>query len=121
MKRLNDIEIFIRNCPNDRLLTWIETAIGSLGPPEDAGDAQVYPSLIGAVIVTPVEDGTFTGVWFNISHSPWLTDVDCARQATRELMCVVRCDPGQHFPEVHPASDVFLEVDGDVENLVSWG
>ena len=117
MKRQPEIEIFLHGCPMERLLTWIEMVIGPLGKPEEAGESIIYPGPIGPIIVTPVRDG-FASVWFNTSRSPWETDVDCARQAARELKCTVRCDPGQHFPEVHPLSDIFLEITGETERLI---
>jgi hypothetical protein len=81
----------------------------------------LYPSLLGIVIVTPnIQDGPFVGVEFNMPHIPWATAVDCGRQAARELGCVVRCEPGQYFPEVDPLSDAVLEIDGDTERIINW-
>lgn len=119
MERQKEIEIYIRGCPDRRLLAWIESRIGHLDQPESAGDARVYASRIGPVIVTAI-GGAFTGVWFNTANSPWATDIDCAREAARYLMCVVRCDPGRHFNDVPERSDTFLEIEGDVERLVDW-
>lgn len=118
MERQPNIEIFLHGCPMEQLLTWIEMIIGPLEKPEEAGDSTIYPGPIGPTIVTPVQDG-FVSVCFNTSLTPWETDVDCARQAARELKCTVRCDPGQHFPEVHPASDIFLEINGETERLIN--
>ena len=122
MERQPEIEVYLRDCPTERLVAWLRAVIGPLEDPVEAGAAIVYPSAIGAVVVTPcIEDGPFVGVWFNTNRSPWTTDVDCARQAARELVCTVRCDPGQHFPEVPRwVSDVFLEISGVVEKLVEW-
>jgi hypothetical protein len=115
------IEIYVRHCPKEQLIAWIESAIGPLGQSEHAGEAAVYPSLLGPVIITPgIEGGPFVSIWFNTSHSPWATDVDCGRQAAREMGCPVRCSPGQNFPEVHPASPVFLEIESGAERLVIW-
>ena len=122
MERQPDIDIYVRDCPIERLITWLESVVGPLASAEDAGAATVYPSRIGPVIVTPgIEDGPFVGVWFNSPNSPWATDVDCARQVAWELGCVVRCCPGEHFPEVPWwASDQFLEIVGGVEQIVTW-
>lgn len=122
MKRQPEIEVYLRDCPTERLVAWLRAVIGPLEDPVEAGAAIVYPSAIGAVVVTPcIEDGPFVGVWFNTNRSPWTTDVDCARQAARELVCTVRCDPGQHYPDVPGwVSDVFLEISGGVEKLVEW-
>jgi hypothetical protein len=121
LERQLEIAIFVRDCPNERLIAWIESAIGPLGEPEPAGEAVVYPSLLGPVILTAgIEGGLFVSIWFNTPQSPWATDVDCGRQAARELGCTVRCSPGENFPEVHPASPVFLEIECGAERLVVW-
>jgi hypothetical protein len=121
MKRQRDIEIYVRDCPPERLVAWLGRVVGPVGPAEEAGSALVYPSRVGAVVVRPdIEDGPFVGVWFNTPDSPWGSDVACARQAAQELGCTVRCDPGEHSSEVHWASDVFLEISGDEEKLITW-
>ena len=64
---------------------------------------------------------------YRTQENPYAQAVAAARQAVeirdaaRELGCTVRCDPGQHFPEVSPHSPVFLEIVGDRETLVTWG
>lgn len=121
MKRQPEIEFYIRDCSPERLLAWLESVVGPLAPAEAAGAATVYPSRIGPVVVTPgIEAGPFVGVWFNSPDTPWATDADRARQVAKELGCVVRCCPGQHFPEVPWwASDKFLEIAGGVEQIVT--
>lgn len=119
MERQKEIEIYIHGRPDHRLLSWIESRIGHLDGPGLAGDAIVYASRIGPVVVTETETG-FVSVWFNTPHSPWATDVDCAREASQVLMRVVRCDPGARFKDVPELSDSFLEISGNVEMLVEW-
>jgi hypothetical protein len=122
LERRPEIEIYVRDCSTERLLAWLESVMSPLAPARDGGEATIYPSRIGPVVVTPgIEDGPFVSVWFNSPISPWATDVDCARQAAKELGCVVRCCPGQHFPEVPWwASDKFLEIAGGVEQIMAW-
>jgi hypothetical protein len=116
-----EIEIYVRDCSGEQLISWIESAVGPLGPPEHAGEAAVYPSLLGPVIITSgIEGGPFTSIWFNMSQNLWANDADCGRQAARELGCTVRCSPGQNFPEIYPAAPVFLEIECGAERLVIW-
>src|SRR5207248_4042795 len=94
LKRQSDIEVYVRDCPMERLGAWLQSVFGPLEAPVEAGDAVVYTGSTGPVVVTPgIEGGPFVGVWFNTPLSPWATDVDCARQAARELGCTVRCCP----------------------------
>jgi hypothetical protein len=122
MKRQTDIEIYVRDCPIERIVAWLETVVGPVGKGEACGEAFAHATSIGTVVITPqIEGGPFVGVWFPTPNSPWLTDVDCGRQAARELGCVVRCDPGQHYPDVPLwASDQFLEITGGTERIVTW-
>lgn len=122
MERQPEIEIYLRDCPSERLLSWLDSKIGQLGQAEEAGAAAIYQTTSGAIVVTPnVEDGPFVGVWFNLPDTPWRSDVECARQAARELGCVVRCCPGREFPAVPAwAQDVFLEIAEATERPVNW-
>jgi hypothetical protein len=122
LQRQPEIEVYLCDCTEERLVAWLESVVGPLGEPEEPGASIVYSSTIGPVVVTPgIEGGPFVGVWFNTSRTPWTTDLDCARQAARELGCTVRCCPGQLFTEVPWwVSDVFLEISGGAEELVKW-
>lgn len=121
MERQTNIEIFLRDTTLPRLLAWAEARVGPLEWAQEAGASTVYPAACGPVVVTPsMEDGPFIGIWFNSASTPWDTDVDCARDAARELGCTVRCDPGRHYPEIAPQSSVFMEILGDHEQLICW-
>lgn len=121
MGRQHEIEIYIRGCSISQLLAWIETVVGAVSPPQEAGAAMVYATRVGPLIITPsVEGGPFMSVWFNTPASPWATDLDCARDAARTLGCTVRCDPGSLFPVVPSRAPAFLEVIGTTERLISW-
>lgn len=121
MEKQPDIEIYLKECPMDKLVEWLTSLFGNIEPPLEAGDSEVFHSSIGPIIITPtIEDSEFISVWFNTPNSPWLTDVECARQASIDLKCIVRCNPGQHFPEVPAQSDLVLEIENKVESLVVW-
>ncbi len=121
MQRQQDIEIYARDCTVEELVAWSKSKLGGLGRPEALAGSTLYESPRGPLTVTKgMGDGTFVSLWFNSSRTPWATDVDCAREAARELRCTVRCDPGQHYPDVAPQSAIFLEVVGEREHLVNW-
>lgn len=117
----SDVEVYIRDCTVERAVAWIRSAIGPLAGPFEAGSSVVYHLTGGAVVLTSsVGDGRFLSVWFNTPIRPWLSDVECARAAARDLGCVVRCDPGAARPDISPYSDAFLEIDGEAESIVVW-
>jgi len=117
MKRQSDIEIYVKGCPNDVLVAWIEKIFGKLKRVPDTSYMIIYDSEVCRIIITP-SDYSFTSVNFCSAETPWATHVDCGRQAVRDLNCIVHCDPGQNFPEVDPLSDIFLEISADGERLV---
>ena len=112
MRRQSNIEIYVKGCPTNKLIAWIAQQIGTLDRASAFDGQIVYDSRIGPVTIA-VEDSSFTSAHFQSADTPWVTDVDCARQAARELRCIVRCDPGEHFPDVHSLSDTFLQITAD--------
>lgn len=120
MQRQRDVEVYLRDCPLERAAAWVQAVSGPLVGPLDCGGPVAYHPPAGAVVLTPGVDGAFLGVWFNTPCRPWDTDAECGRAAAEALGCVVRCDPGPHSPEVHPLSDVFLEIAGGSERLLVW-
>lgn len=118
MKRQTDVEVFLRECALERAAAWVQSVSGPVSGPLDCGDAVAYHPAEGAVVLTPNVDGGLMSVWFNTPCRPWDTDVECGRAAALALGCTVLCDPGQHYPEVDPLSDVFLEVADGSERLI---
>ena len=119
MKRQREVDVYLRDCHIDRAVAWVRANLGPLVGPLNGGESVIYHLAAGAVVFTPgVEGERFLGVWFNTADRPWATDVECARAAAAALGCVVRCDPGSSYPDVHPQSGVFLEIDGTSERLV---
>lgn len=116
MTGMGGIEIIVRDCSLERIEEWIAGVAGPLHGPTEAGSVLVYETSLGTTILAPgMANGI--GVWFNAVRLPWASDADCARQATRELGCVVWCDPGNEYPNVPPLSSVMLEVDEKGERL----
>jgi hypothetical protein len=111
------VEIFVSSVDTPRLLSWLDASIGPLPPADPAGDAQVFKTRVGPLVVTPVANGNqFTSFWLNSPAAPWVSDVDFARAIVRGTTIIVRCDPGPNEP-----SDVFLEVGPAGEASLTWG
>jgi hypothetical protein len=121
LNRQPEIEVYICQYSQKDLIFWMKSLVGHLEKDEISGVSTTYQSDVGPIIITPkVEGGPFTSIWFNTPNSPWETDVDCARQISKELACVVRCCPGKRFPEVPQESNIFLEISNGEERLVEW-
>ena len=119
MKREKELAIHV-SCPLEQLIAWLNVLVGPLEVSARVAETIFYQSSIGPVVVICVEDHAFIDVCFRTRNSPWVTSVDLGRQAARELGCAVRCEPGHYYPEVDPLSNVWLEIGGDQERLISW-
>jgi hypothetical protein len=114
-----NIEIYAR-ATVDQVVAWLHKVIGPVTPDPLFAPLDAYQCSAGIVFLrTGIGDGSFTEVYFCKSgDGPWATDVDFARAASPGLACLVHCDPGAYYPNIHPASDIFLQVDGDSEKLI---
>ena len=120
MERQTEVAAYAK-CSLEQLIAWLNAFIGPLEESERIGESIFYLSRFGPVIViTNVEDVSYIEVCCNAPTGLWATNVDFARLVARELNCIVRCDPGQHYPDVDPLSDTLLEINGDREQLVTW-
>ena len=121
MRDSNDIEIYVRDCSLVSIRAWLSATFGPLSEFEEVESTLFCRSRDVDIVITPaIENGPFISIWFPTAGTPWRTDVECARQAAQQLRVTVRCDPGNEFPEVHPSSDVFLEIYNGTERLLVW-
>jgi hypothetical protein len=116
-----DVEIFLRGCPESRIVAWLASVAGGATVAWKREGVTGYTTERGPVVLTfRMEDGPFDGVWIPWGRSLWATDLACARQAARALDCVVRCEPGADYPEADRSADLYVELQGGAERLGAW-
>ena len=120
-----NIEIYVRDCPHDKIVSWLSRVFGPLEKVTNESDLVIYHtshrhSIIPISIQENMNDGSFTSIFISQNISPWSNDVDFARDAHRELKCQVRCDPGDEYPDVPSYSDTFLQITDTKEELIDW-
>jgi hypothetical protein len=112
-----DIEIYVRDLDESRLLAWLDRTCGAARESWRSGAQVGYETARGPVVRTRrTQGGPFDGIAFPWGRALWATDAACARQASRESGWVVRCNPGPDYPKA--AEDHFLQVVGATEHLV---
>jgi hypothetical protein len=102
------VEIFARSLDTPPILAWLDASLGPFSSAESTGDAQVFDTRVGPLVVTPaVDENQLTSFWLNSAAAPWASDIDFARAVTYATAVTVRCDSGQgdlsdHLLEVSP-------------------
>ncbi|HYH63893.1 MAG TPA: hypothetical protein VD866_04275 [Urbifossiella sp.] len=78
----------------------------------------MYVSRYGELVVEPQTEGIEgVGIQFKSGSVPWASSAAFAREAARELDCIVWCDPLPYYPDLDPLAPVVLEVDRSGERL----
>ena len=119
---MHDVEAYARTADEPAVVALLSTVLGPLAEDDSlpGGGPRIFDAQGNITVVLQPSDGGYLSVW--IRHSDhWPSSPALGRFLARHLRCVVRCDPEREFPEVSPYSDLFLQIDGDVESLVVWG
>jgi Immunity protein 8 len=112
-----DVEVFVEGKCFEALEAWLAAVAGPLGIQEWVGKDKSFITAKGTVIVESEPwSGGFTRVHFLRGRLIWATDEDCARQASRELGCKVRCDVASRESGVMS----FLEFVDGVGRPIEW-
>jgi hypothetical protein len=119
-----DIEIYLQDTPANTVLLWLAARFPEGDAlPKPAGKKQWRLQLkhagnfIPALVIEDASPG-FTSVWLDSSHTPWESDMACAREAHVHFNTEVRATPGSWKEGDDP--DLWWRVNGDGEGLVHW-
>lgn len=106
MQRYPDIEIYLAQAPIDALSAWLGETLDA--PPLEAAGKHKWRATgriagkpVPILLVERAADG-FASLWIDSGATPWLRDVDCAREAAKWLGCEVRCSLGGWQPGDNP-------------------
>lgn len=123
MSRAPDIEIYLRHCDRGRLEDWLCQLLQDLRcskhqPPVYHYQASYQGHEIPIMLIEGAAGKAFCSLWFNSEHSPWASDLDCARQAFQALECEIRCAPGPW--QEGDAPDQWWCINQQGEQLIEW-
>ena len=94
-ERHPDIEIYLKGQPAERIEAWLQERLGPLRAGRRTRQGSHYQLEIDGqpvpVLVVEKAAGDFTSLWLNSDATPWLRDIDCAREANAYFQCEVRC------------------------------
>jgi hypothetical protein len=122
-QRPPDIEIYVKSCSVNQLEQWLESCGSSLQPTLSQGAAHEYKLTTNQVDITvliheKVAGKAWTSVWFKSDKTPWMNDLECARQATAALNTQIRCIAGGWSEGDDP--DEWWKLEKGEEELIKW-
>lgn len=92
MTQYPDIEIYIMKADANSVEAWLNTVFNSVAPSSNNKNWRCeYQGQSLEVQLTPQAEKNFASLWFKQNHTPWKTDLDCARTAHTALGVEVRC------------------------------
>ena len=120
MNMPENIEVYIKGNDPAPLLAFLEQNIGSLtfGSEIVTGHHQYNCGEIKVFINENIA-GDYISVYL-VGTNNWSSDIELARDIAKQLHLVVRCDPGDAYPDVSPHSSTFVEIRREGEHLVAW-
>ncbi|MFT6430404.1 MAG: hypothetical protein ACJAXR_001631 [Halopseudomonas sp.] len=123
--RQPDIEIYLREEHLDALTAWLNQQIGplELKPWHELvrrGTLTCDKHQIALMIIRKAA-GKWASVWFDSAHTPWETDLDCARAIFQGLQEEARCSVGGWSEEEDdPEMDRWIKVNASGEVEFTW-
>lgn len=115
-----DIEAYAKTRDHEALLALLATVIGPLERDDDLPEEyglRVYKPGAMIIVLQAMDDGLLS-VWVR-GASPWPSSPALGRFLAARLHCLVRCCLDGEYPEISPYAGVFLQIEGDVESLVT--
>ncbi|MFC0268807.1 hypothetical protein [Kushneria aurantia] len=124
MEHYPDIEVYLDCSDIERIAAWLSDALQAPVRLERAGKRQwrALPQCDGLplpILLVEAAADRFASLWLDSDRTPWPRDADCAREASRQLECEVRCSLGGWQPGDDP--DRFFQVKPDgSEGVIHW-
>lgn len=117
-----DIEIYIKDVKLGDICQWLEQKLGAQVQQQTQSKAKLSFEFEGKTIpvkaFTRAAGKNFACVWFDSAHTPWDTDIDCARQAFKDLNTEVRCNAQGWEQEQDP--DMWWHITANGEETFLW-
>ena len=124
MSKQDDIEIYIKGSDIAAIEKWLAGVFRTvkLG---DNGNKVIHGELVldegvdhcDLLTIKNAVKG-YTSVWFKQNHTPWDTDLDCARSAWRAMQQEIRASAGSWSEGAEP--DLFHCINDSGESQLIW-
>ena len=80
-ERFPDIEIYLKRVTTEEIISWLEQMFSSASVERTEPNTAAKLGTMFCTVTEDVAKGGYTSVWFESNETPWVTDLECARQA----------------------------------------
>lgn len=119
-ERYPDIEIYLMKVDPKALTTWLAAVLDDFHEHTAQLWQGSYAGQKMEVLFDPKAEKNFASLWFKQNHTPWLTDLDCARAAHAALGCEVRCQASGWSEEEGETDAGWIKLIRGEEKPFSW-
>lgn len=124
-QRQPDIEVYIKNCTVEEIITWLNTTFDEVDAKDDLEKTSINltcklaEQTIPLTIYIGAAGKLFTSLWFQSDRTPWASDIDCASQIADTLNKEVRCATNG-WEESEDSDNQWWKVTKEGKEVVSW-
>lgn len=123
-----DIEIYIYDTSAEQIIAWLDSIFTRIESVKTSNKGKtrtliadntggIPASQVSIIIVENAKDN-FTSVWFQSEHTPWSTDIECARSASSQFTSEIRCTAGSWNQE--QLLDGWISLTAKNESSIIW-
>ncbi len=121
MAEPTDIEVYVRSIKPDAAVEWLQHLAWEIVETKTFGrnvkiEARINNTTI-PILAVP-SDKKFTSIWFQSIHTPWDSDLACAREAMAYFQTEVRASQGGWQEETE--DERWWKINKEGEQLVDW-
>lgn len=128
LDRHPDLEIYIKNRTPDEISQWLENCCDRLITMKDSTTSREFQVFFGdaqidCLLQLKVSGKMWSSLWFKSNQTPWLTDLDCALQASQEMSTQIRCIKAGWSDTDEDSDceeDQWWKVEDQQQTLISW-
>lgn len=117
-ERFPDIEIYLMKPDAAAVQAWLQQALAA---PLQMVSEQHWRCADMDIFFNPQAEKNFASLWFKQNHTPWGTDLDCARSAHAALGLEIRCsDSGWQEEEAEEHGGGWIKLIRGEEKPLDW-
>ena len=124
MQRYPDIEIYAQDITFKQVEDWLKqhfTSVEKQQTVNKKSEARSHWLVDGSEVISFGNAiGKFSTIWFKKNNSPWDTDLDCARAASKDLKTQIRCSNSSWQEDLGPESQWWRVTEDEGEMLIEW-